>query len=65
MHMFLWCVSDLFHPDDQQLFSVIGQEGSHVGQERRCQQTVSHKVSHVFFKTLKHRNPDHMNMDVW
>lgn len=46
--------SHLLHPDGHQLVSVVGKEGSHVGQERCCQQTVSYQVSHVLLKTLKH-----------
>lgn len=51
MYVCVW--SHLLHPDGEQLVSIVGKEGSHVGQERCCEQTVSYQVSHVFLKTLK------------
>lgn len=35
------------------LIPVVGQEGSHVGQEGSCQETVTHQVAQVFFQALE------------
>lgn len=35
------------------LIPVVGQEGSHVGQEGSCQETVTHQVAQVLFQALE------------
>lgn len=35
------------------LIPVVGQEGSHVGQEGSCQETVTHQVAQVLLQALE------------
>lgn len=40
------------------LIPVVGQEGSHVGQEGSCQETVTHQVAQVLFQALEDRREE-------
>ena len=56
----LSAVTHLLHPDaGNELISVVGEEGAHVGQECCSQKTVSNQVAHVRLQTLRSHTHTH------